>query len=93
MAAGDAVVVAACRKDLTEALAVVVTTDGHDDVTYSLSGDTNFTYADIAGAMSIVLGGEVAYRPVTPEELRSALVDSGMDGGLARFLVSLDETY
>ncbi|WP_410580882.1 NAD(P)H-binding protein [Amycolatopsis sp. lyj-108] len=91
-AAGDAVVAAAGRKDLAEALAVVVTTDGHDDVTYSLSGDTNFTYADVAGAMSVVLGREVAYRPVTPEELRSALVDSGMDDGLAGFLVSLDET-
>ncbi|MFE0023894.1 NAD(P)H-binding protein [Amycolatopsis sp. NPDC059021] len=91
-ATGDAVVAAAGRKDLAEALAVVVTTDGHDNVTYSLSGDTNFTYADIAEAMSVVLGREVTYQPVTPEELQTALVDSGMDGELAGFLVSLDET-
>jgi NAD(P)H dehydrogenase (quinone) len=91
-AAGDAVVAAASRKDLAEALAVVVTTDGHDNVTYSLSGDTNFTYADIAKAMSVVLGREITYQPVTPEELRAALINSGMDGALASFLVSLDET-
>ncbi|WP_157169497.1 NAD(P)H-binding protein [Streptomyces typhae] len=91
-ATGDAVVAAASRKDLAEALAVVATTDGHDNVTYSLSGDTDFTYADIAEAMSVVLEREVTYRPVAPEELQAALVSSGMDSGLARFLVSLDET-
>jgi NAD(P)H dehydrogenase (quinone) len=91
-ATGAAVVAAASRKDLAEALATVVTTDGHDNVTYSLSGDTNFTYADIAAAMSVVLGREVRYQPVTPEQLRTALIDSGVDSGLAGFLVSLDET-
>lgn len=91
-AAGAAVVAAASRKDLAEALAVVVTTNGHDNVTYSLSGDTDFTYADIAEAMSVVLERDVTYQPVTPEELREMLVKTGMDGELASFLVSLDET-
>ncbi|WP_328607718.1 NAD(P)H-binding protein [Amycolatopsis sp. NBC_00345] len=75
-----------------EALAIVVTTAGHDNVTYSLSGDTDFTYADIAEAMSVVLEREVAYQPVTAEELRGALINSGMGGGLAAFLAGLDET-
>jgi NAD(P)H dehydrogenase (quinone) len=91
-ATGDAVVAAAGRKDLAEALATVVTTEGHGNVTYSLSGDTNFTYTDIAEAMSVVLKREVTYRPVTPEELQVGLINSGMDGELASFLVSLDET-
>ncbi|WP_370934395.1 NAD(P)H-binding protein [Amycolatopsis sp. cg13] len=91
-ATGDAVVAAASRKDLAEALAVVVTTDGHDNVTYDLSGDTDFTYADIAEAMSVVLEREVVYRPVAPEELRAMLRKTGMDDELAGFLVSLDET-
>ncbi|WP_134728148.1 NAD(P)H-binding protein [Amycolatopsis nivea] len=91
-ATGDAVVAAASRKDLAEALAVVVTTEGHDNVTYNLSGDTDFTYADIAEAMSVVLEREVAYQPVTPEELRALLRKTGMADELADFLVSLDET-
>ncbi len=91
-AAGNAVVAAAGRKDLAEALATVVTTDGHDNVTYSLSGDTDFTYADIAEAMSVVLERDVTYVPVSPDELRLRLVGSGMGDGLAGFLVSLDET-
>ena len=64
-AVGDAVVAAASRRDLAEALAVVVTTDGHDNTTYSLSGDTDFTYHDIATAMSTVLERDVTYRGVT----------------------------
>jgi len=91
-AVGDAVVAAASRKDLAEALATVVTTDGHDNVTYSLSGDSDFTYADIAKAMSVVLGRDVTYVPVSPDELRAQLTGAGLDDGLAGFLVSLDET-
>lgn len=91
-AVGDAVVAAASRLDLAEALATVVTTDGHDNVTYSLSGDTDFTYADIADAMSVVLERDVAYLPVTPDELRLELTNSGMDNKLASTLVSLDKS-
>jgi hypothetical protein len=90
-AVGDAVIAAASRRDLADALAAVVMTDGHDNVTYNLSGDTDFTYADIAQAMSIVLEREVSYTPVTPDELRSMLVGSGMGEAMAGFLVSLDE--
>lgn len=49
-------------------------TDGHDNVTYNLSGDTDFTYADIAQAMSIVPEREVSYTPVTP---RRTTLDAG----------------
>ncbi len=91
-AVGDAVVAAASRKDLAEALAVVVTTEGHDNATYSLSGDTDFSYADIAAAMAVVLERDVTYRPVTADELRAALTGTGMDDELAGFLVGLDET-
>lgn len=90
-AVGDAVVAAASRRDLAQALATVVTTDGHDNVTYSLSGDTDFSYADIAEAMSVVLGRNVTYVPVSPEQLRVRLAGAGMDEGLTAFLVSLDE--
>src|SRR5271170_7531180 len=64
---------------------------GHDNVTYNLSGDTGFTYTDIAQAMSIVLEREVSYTPVTPDELRSMLAGSGMGEAMAGLLVSLDE--
>jgi len=91
-AVGDAVVAAASRKDLAEALAAVVTTNGHLNVTYDLAGDTDFTYADIAKAMSTVLERDVTYVPVTSDELRTQFIGAGLDVGLAGFLVGLDET-
>jgi NAD(P)H dehydrogenase (quinone) len=91
-AVGDAVVAAASRQDLAEALAIVVTSDRHDNVTYNLSGDTNFSYVDIAKAMSVVLERDVTYLPVTPDELRVTLTGSGMNEELVSLLVGLDET-
>lgn len=58
-AVGSAVVAAASCEDLARALATVVTTDGHHNATYSLSRNTDFTYADTAQAMAAVLGREV----------------------------------
>jgi NAD(P)H dehydrogenase (quinone) len=91
-ATGDAVVAAASRKDLAEALAIVATTEGHDNHTYNLSGDTDFTYTDIAEAMSVVAGRNIIYKPVAPDELRALLTGSGMNAELADFLVDLEET-
>ena len=91
-AVGGAVVAAASRWDLAEALAVVVTTVGNDNVTYSLSGDTNFSYADIAEAMAVILGRDITYVPVTPDELRVMLTSSGLNEDRARFMVGLDAT-
>jgi NAD(P)H dehydrogenase (quinone) len=91
-AVGDAVVAAASRRDLAEAIALVVTSNGHDNVTYSLSGGTDFSYADIAHAMSVVLERDVTYLPVSPDELRATLTSSGMNSDMANFLVGLDET-
>lgn len=91
-AVGDAVVAAATRADLAEALAVVITTDGHDGATYSLSGDVEFSYNDIAAAMSVVLGRRVDYRPVDSPTLLGLLQDAGLAAEARGFLVGLDET-
>lgn len=91
-AAGGAVVAAATRKDLAEALAVVVTTEGHEGRTYSLSGDVDYSYDDIAEAMSEVLGREVVYRPVSPGIMRDLLQSNGLAADAAAFIVGLDET-
>jgi NAD(P)H dehydrogenase (quinone) len=73
-----------------EALAVVVTTDGHDDTIYSLTGDTDYTYADLADAMAKVLGTRVTYQPVSAEQYQAILAGAGLDAGTAGFLAALD---
>lgn len=89
-AVGDGRVAPAGRRDFAEALAAVLTTDGHDDTTYSLTGDTDYTYADLADAMATVLGTPVQYQPVSAEQYQAILTDAGLDAGTAGFLAALD---
>ena len=88
--AGEGRVASATRADYAEAAAVVLTTPGHEGAVYELSGDTAWTFADLAEVASELLGREVVYRPVSPEEHGSILTGVGLDAGTAGFVVALD---
>ena len=88
--AGAGVVASASRDDFAEAAAVVLTTDGHEDAVYELSGDQTWTFDELAGAFGDVLGREVSYRPVTADVHRDALIGAGLDEDIAGFVVALD---
>jgi NAD(P)H dehydrogenase (quinone) len=90
-AVGDGKVAPAGRRDFAEALAVVISSESHDNRTYSLTGDTDFTYAELAAAMSEVLGTPVTYQPVSPQQYQSILTGAGLDAGTAGFLAALDQ--
>jgi len=89
--AGDGSVASAARGDFAEAAAVVLTTPGHEGKVYELSGDEAWGFADLAAVFADVLGRDVAYRPVTPEEHQEVLVGAGLDEGTAGFVVALDQ--
>jgi NAD(P)H dehydrogenase (quinone) len=91
-AVGDGTVAPAGRRDFAEALAAVVSTGGHDNRTYSLTGDSDHTYAEVAAAMSEVLGKLVTYQPVSPEQYQEILIGAGLDEGTAGFLAALDRS-
>lgn len=88
---GQGRVASAAIADFAEAAAVVATTEGHEGVVYELSGDVAWSHDDLAAAFGEVLGREVVYRPLTPEEHRSVLVGAGLDEGTAGFVVALDQ--
>jgi NAD(P)H dehydrogenase (quinone) len=89
-AVGEGRVAPAGRRDFAEALAAVVTGSGHDNRTYDLSGDRDYTYADLAAAMTEVLGTPVSYQAVSAEQYRTILTGAGLDEGTAGFLAALD---
>jgi NAD(P)H dehydrogenase (quinone) len=89
--AGEGSVASAAREDFAEAAAVVLTTPGHEGKVYELSGDEAWGFADLAAVFADVLGRDVAYRPVTPEEHQEVLVGAGLDEGTAGFVVALDQ--
>jgi NAD(P)H dehydrogenase (quinone) len=87
---GHGTVASASRRDLAQAVGAVVTTDGHLGKTYELSGDVAWSYADLAAAFSEVLGRDVVYRPVTPEQHLQALLDAGVPEQFAGMAVAVD---
>ena len=91
-AVGDAPVAAAGRRDFAQALAAVVTTGGHENSTYHLTGDRDYTYEDLAAAMTEVLGTPVRYQPVPAEQYRTMLTGAGVDEATAGFLAALDQS-
>jgi NAD(P)H dehydrogenase (quinone) len=87
---GDGRVASASRRDFARAVGAVVTTAGHLGRTYELSGDVAWTYDDLAAALSEVLGRDVAYRSVTPDEHLEILVGAGVPEQLAGMAVAVD---
>jgi NAD(P)H dehydrogenase (quinone) len=88
--AGDGRVASAAREDYAEAIAAVLAQDGHTWETYELSGDHAWSFDELAAALTEVLGREVTYRRLTPEQHLAALEEAGVEEATARFLVALD---
>jgi NAD(P)H dehydrogenase (quinone) len=88
---GDGRVASAPRTDYAEAIAAVLTTDGHVGATYELAGDTAWTGAEFAAAAaSAVSGRDIAFMSLSADEHLAVLAAAGLDDGTARFLVALD---
>jgi len=88
--AGDGRVASATRQDYAAAIAAALATDGHEGKIYELSGDEAWTFDDLADALSTLLGREVHYQRVSPEEHLSILREVGLDEQTAQFLVAID---
>lgn len=87
---GEGKVAVATRRDLAEAIAAVVTSEGHEGKTYELNGDTDVTYADIAATFTELLGREVIYQAVTPEQHREILAGAGVPEQFVEMMVAVD---
>ncbi len=87
---GDGRVASAARADYAEAIAAVLTSDGHVGAVYELSGDTAWDGAEFAAAASKVLGREIVFESVTSDEHAAALAAAGLDDATIGFVVALD---
>lgn len=86
----DGRVASAAKADYAEAAAVVLTTAGHDNAVYELTGDTAWNYHELASAVSAVTGAAVTYRDLSSDEHAAALRAQGLDEPTITFLVRLD---
>jgi NAD(P)H dehydrogenase (quinone) len=81
------------RDDLAAAAAGLLTTAGHDGVTYHASGPESLTAAQIAGILSKVGRTNVQFVPITVAQLESGLAGFGLPAvvvdGISRFQQAL----
>ncbi|WP_066040290.1 NAD(P)H-binding protein [Herbiconiux solani] len=87
---GEGRVASAARSDYAEAIAVALTEDGHAGSVYELSGDTAWDGTEFAALASEVVGREIVFDSVSPEEHLAILTAAGLDEGTAGFVVALD---
>jgi uncharacterized protein YbjT (DUF2867 family) len=91
--AGTAAVNHVDVRDVAAVAAHVLTSDGHDGATYTVTGPEALTYEQVAASLAEVLGREVRYVDAPPQDARAALVGGGLSPWLADALLELHEAY
>jgi NAD(P)H dehydrogenase (quinone) len=87
---GDGQVASATRRDIAAAVGAAITGENPTGSVYELSGDEAWTYHDLAAAFGEVLGREVTYRAVTPEQHLEILTGAGVPEQSAGMAVAVD---
>ena len=65
-------------RDIGEVAAKVLTEEGHEGKTYTLTGPAAISFYDVAETLSQVLAKEVSYVPIPPEKAKEAMLDRGI---------------
>jgi NAD(P)H dehydrogenase (quinone) len=89
--APDSRIATAARADYAAAAAVVLSTDGHLNKAYELSGDTAWTFPQFADEVSRQSGKPVVHKHLSFEENKQGLIEVGLPEGFAEILADVDE--
>ncbi|HTF09567.1 MAG TPA: SDR family oxidoreductase [Asanoa sp.] len=79
------------RIDFAAAAAKVLTTEGHLNRAYELSGDTAWTFGEFAAEVTRRSGSTVVHSPISTAELKANLTGAGVPEFVADILVEVDE--
>lgn len=88
--AGEGRISSATRDDYAQAAVVTLTTGGHADKTYELSGDEAYTLTDLAAEVSRQTGREIPYKDLPRDEYAHILTGAGLDAGFAAVVADFD---
>ena len=84
-------------RDIGEVAAKVLTEDGHQGETYTLTGPATVSFNDVAAGLSKALGKEVSYVDVPLEASREAMLGMGlpewMVGGYLEYFEAYSQGY
>lgn len=88
--AGHGRIASATRADYADAAVAVLLGQGHDGQVYELAGDTAYTLADLAAAISRQAGKEIPYLNLAPADYTAALLAAGVPAPWPHVLPALD---
>ena len=88
--AGNGKISSAARADFADAIAVVVTEEGHQEKTYELAGDESFTLADLAAEISRQTGKTIPYNNLPETAYADILKSFGLPEMFAEAIASWD---
>lgn len=89
-ATGDGKIGFAARADYAAAAAAVLTTEGHENKVYELTGDSAITLAELAAETGKQAGQDVAHVSLPQDEYQKALEGFGVPAFLAEMLADAD---
>jgi len=89
-AAGEGRIASAARADYAEAAAAVLTLSDQAGKVHELAGDTAYTLADLAEAISRLSGKNVPYVNLSQADFEAALLKVGLPAPLAALLADSD---
>jgi uncharacterized protein YbjT (DUF2867 family) len=73
--------------------AKVLTEEGHEGKTYTLTGPAAISFYDVAEALSEVLGKEVSYIPISLERAKEAMLSMGLSEWRADVLIEYAKAH
>lgn len=80
--AGEGKVAFAARQDLGEATATILSTEGHENKTYNLTGSEAYSFAQIAEGLSSLTGKTISYTSPEPAAFEGMLKQFGLPEGI-----------
>jgi NAD(P)H dehydrogenase (quinone) len=85
--AGSGKFAAATRDDLAAAHAAILAGKGHENKSYSLTGDPAVSFSDIADLLSKIHNKEVPFAAISEEEYLASIASKGVPEFLALFVL------
>ena len=92
-ASGDACVSHVDVRDIAAVAVEALTKEGHEGKTYTLTGPEALTYDEIAARLSEATGRAIAHVSLPHEDLKGAMLGSGMPEPLADRMLDLERYF
>ena len=80
-------------RDVVDVALKVLTSEGHEGKTYTLTGPQSISYHEVAASLSKVLGKEIKYVSVPPEAAQEAMLGMGMPEWLTEGYIELMDGF